>query len=550
MITLQAGEIFAENYKLVRFIDTGGFAEVWQAVFTNETVALKIFPKLNEEGVEKVKAEYAQSRLLHTHLIVPAYFGVYENRPYLVIKFCSGGNASRKIGECNEQEIAKCLYHVAGALAYLHQEEYVHQDIKPNNILLDDKGNYYLSDLGLSVRLRQTIRRFTQGINDQVNSRSTAASGITPTCYRAPELYNNPSVSKPPIQASDIWAVGATIFELASGDVPFGEWGGMVQVNTPEPPDLSGTFSPGLNKIVKKCLAKDPWDRPKASELEEWAIYYLKNGNWPAETATSTALALHTEPAINTIREKQSWQKIALILIFILVAAGGTWGIYKYTKNSSGQFVVDPDTTNTGIRYEKTQEGTLPLGEVVNITSKDSDSDGIPDDKDSCKNTPAGEKVDSKGCHSVAKPPTPIPKEPIAGQPRPSSEVVVTNFLNASTAPRNGNIRISRIERSPENIKVFFLLTKTPGEEDETFTIYGPQNKSNCWFINANGAEYNLISVYPSGKNLSFKLSHSLTISATFQKIPAYIKTITIVDGRDRDAIAQHDWTLKNVSIN
>jgi serine/threonine protein kinase len=315
MIILEPGQNFADSYQLVRFIDTGGFAEVWEAVFMGETVALKIFPKLNEEGVEKVKAQFAESKLLHTHLIVPRHFGVYDGRPYFVMNFCGGGNASRKIGECDEKELAKCIFHIAGALAYLHENEYVHQDIKPNNILLDNRENYYLTDLGLSVKLRQTIRRYTQGINEKKDNKTTGTAGIAPACYRGPELYNNTSISKPPLQASDIWAFGATIFEIASGDVPFGELGGMVQVNNPEPPDLPNSFSPEFNSIIKKCLAKETWDRPKASDLEEWAGYYLKHGRWPEHK-------VGPEPPVTPVITSDPlppWKKILLIAIPILI---------------------------------------------------------------------------------------------------------------------------------------------------------------------------------------------------------------------------------------
>lgn len=438
MNTLKPDNIFAEHYQLIKLVDTGGFAEVWKALFTGEIVALKIFPKLNEEGIEKVRTEYAQSKLLHTHLIVPSHFGVYDNQPYLVMKFCEGGNASSKIEQSDEAELAKCLYHVAGALAYLHHKDYVHQDIKPNNILLDEDGDYYLTDLGLSIKLRQVVRRFTQGMKDrgtEVNSKNTTAIGVTPPCYRAPELDRNSSASKPPIKATDVWALGATIFEIASGDVPFGDAGGTLQLVNPEPPDMPDKFSPGLNKIIKKCLAKETWDRPKANELEEWAGYYLKNGYWqdkevepsaspippnlPPQSSTllapttsinfkgkanipddqQTVLSEQTKNQDNVhTADKRKRRRLLMLLLWALIAGGAAWGIYAYTHR--GQLTGGANNNQSSTSQETSgsdKNDTTGKGHHT-VTKTDADNDGVIDSIDTCPKTQNGVKVNEHGC--------------------------------------------------------------------------------------------------------------------------------------------------------
>src|SRR5579859_7703601 len=160
MLQLNKGDVFAGNYTLIRLIDTGGFADVWEATYrlTGDNVALKIYPRLDEKGIESLESEYKNLfRLQHTHLVKALHFDKQEGYPFLVMVYYEGGNGSRKIGEYTEAEIGRCLYEMAGALHYLHARNIVHKDIKPNNFLMDGEGHFYLADLGLSGKVQQTI---------------------------------------------------------------------------------------------------------------------------------------------------------------------------------------------------------------------------------------------------------------------------------------------------------------------------------------------------------------------------------------------------------
>jgi len=249
MLILQPGDVFADHYRLTRLIDTGGFADVWEAVFLSagNTVALKIYPRLDEEGGKNIENEYRnQADLSHSHLLIARYFGRHNGYPFLEMRYCSGGNASGKLGDYDEAELAKCCYHIACALEYLHENNIVHQDIKPNNFLLDSNGNYYLADLGLSLKVRQTIKKFTVSGPGQKSS----FTGLTPPAYRAFELYDRTTIGDQPVKASDIWALGASLYEMATGNMPFGEFGGLSQQRDPQPPSLPDKFSPQLNRGI------------------------------------------------------------------------------------------------------------------------------------------------------------------------------------------------------------------------------------------------------------------------------------------------------------
>lgn len=325
MFQFTPGDIFADNYQLVRQVDVGGFAEVWEALFLGKRVALKIFPKLDAEGIARIENEYKeQADLLHTNLLIPRYYGITQGQPFLEMRFCNGGNAAKKVGQYSEKEIAKCLYQISSALSYLHAQEIVHQDIRPNNFLLDSDGTYYLADLGLSMKLRQTIKRFTQSQHSNDDTVARKTSGLTPPCYRATELYERPGKQRPPLIETDIWSLGASIFEMADGDLPFGDFGGMMQMNDPSCPDLPDVFSKELNEIIKKCLARDTSERPKASDIADWAANYLKAGFYRKPDAIDNIIP-RTEP--NVVPEKvvtvpkpaKARNKTPLLLIAVLV---------------------------------------------------------------------------------------------------------------------------------------------------------------------------------------------------------------------------------------
>lgn len=262
MEELRAGDTIKERYKLVRFLGSGSFGEVWLAhdLLTGRDVALKIYLSLDPAGVEQFQREYANTiDLLSPHLLTPEYFDIYGRRPFLVMKYCKNGSSSKLVGNISEELLWQFILDVAKGLEVLHSqtEPIVHQDIKPDNILIDGNGRFVITDFGISKRLRSTMRR---------QSKRDINSGAMP--YMAPERFNNnPKLNT----ASDIWSLGASIYELATGELPFSGFGGAMQKNGVDMPSLTKNFSPILNEIMQCCLDSKPENRPNAVELSEWA---------------------------------------------------------------------------------------------------------------------------------------------------------------------------------------------------------------------------------------------------------------------------------------
>ncbi|MDR2971549.1 MAG: serine/threonine protein kinase, partial [Bacteroidales bacterium] len=268
-MTLEQNTLFHSRYLLVKHLGSGGFSEVWlveETQVTNRKRALKIYTPgkgLDENGVQIFRNEFEiVCDVNHTNLLRPAHYDVFERSPYLIMPFCERGSASKFIGKISEEQAWRFLHDVAAGLAHLHEQEppIIHQDIKPDNILMDNQGHFLITDFGISAKARSTLRRSVGEVKMTV-------------AYTPPERFAKNTI----IKASDIWSLGATLFELLEGDVPFFDMlGGKAQLDNAEIPEMDEKWSPELKKIVTLCLQKETWDRPTAAQLEEWTTAHFK----------------------------------------------------------------------------------------------------------------------------------------------------------------------------------------------------------------------------------------------------------------------------------
>jgi len=253
--------LFHSRYRLIKFLGRGSFGEVWLACDeqTGLEVAIKIYIALDDRGIDEFRTEYKTAYALnHPHLLHANFFDVCEQRPYLVMQYCPTSAVSL-IGQIDEQTAWKFIRDVADGLAYLHEQDVVHRDIKPDNILRDANGRFLITDFGLSLRMRSTLRRNS--------TRQQNADNVAGTIgYMAPELF---MANAEAVKATDIWALGATLYEMLTGELPFMGQGGVMQLHGAEVPVVRGEYSQALKDLVSACLAKDTWERPTAQQLKD-----------------------------------------------------------------------------------------------------------------------------------------------------------------------------------------------------------------------------------------------------------------------------------------
>jgi len=297
-MTFQKSTLIGQRYRLLTPAGKGGFAEVWQAEDTKEggVKAVKILSPetgLSESVIAMAKAEHERSRSLdHPHILRIEEHGVHEDQyPYLVMHFCRRGALDEAVQQhhlLTEEQLAQLILHIGGALRYLHTQspKILHNDIKPGNILIGDDGNYLLTDFGISTQTRATMRRntierrrMTQPLPDSKRKPKEDIEGFAPA-YAAPELYGkNPTYS----ERSDIFSLGVTLYELATGQLPWrGEGGSALLRSGVEVPELPASFSRRFSQWVEACMQTDPYARPSATDLEKAALVYQEKNYWEA----------------------------------------------------------------------------------------------------------------------------------------------------------------------------------------------------------------------------------------------------------------------------
>lgn len=284
---IDTGKLFDGRYKILRALSTdGGTADVWLATDTTTIdthieleddevttcqeegsgmlVAIKVYrPKnaLDIEGEQRFRDEFKiVYECRHENLLQPTGFAICEEAPYLVLPYCQHGSSERFIGQrLTTAEIWKFILDVASGLNRLHTNEppIIHQDIKPANVLIDNSNNFSITDFGISAK-----RGGSHGYYyDDENSGTLA--------YMAPERFEDGAA---PIAESDIWAFGATLCEILTGQVPFGAEGGRNQVEQHMTmPKVNGVPA-DVVRLIHACLAPDPKKRPTAAEIRRAAL--------------------------------------------------------------------------------------------------------------------------------------------------------------------------------------------------------------------------------------------------------------------------------------
>jgi serine/threonine protein kinase len=172
--------------------------------------------------------------------------------PYVVSEFIEGPTLYRHVrerGVVGGNALHRLAVGTATALAAIHRSDVVHCDLKPDNVVLGRDGPRVI-DFGIARAL---------GVTETMTSRVMGT-----TAYMAPERFRNDSVGPP----CDVFAWAATIAFAASGRPPFGNdslFAVMHRVLN-DPPDLP-SLPPGLDELIRQCLAKDPADRPEAEQV-------------------------------------------------------------------------------------------------------------------------------------------------------------------------------------------------------------------------------------------------------------------------------------------
>jgi tetratricopeptide (TPR) repeat protein len=287
----------AGRYAVQRFLGEGGKKRVYLVHDTklDREVAFSLIKTegLDAVGVERIVREARLMGKLGSHPHVVSLFDIGEeaDQPYLVSELMGGGDVEGLIAKAPEHRVPleaalRIADEVCQALAYAHGHGIVHRDLKPGNVWLTPEGTAKLGDFGLAVALAQT--------------RLTAAGMIVGTvAYLPPEQ----ALGQPPDARSDLYSLGAMLYELVTGQPPFvgGDPVAVISQHVHTPPVAPSwhvrDLPKSLEALILRLLEKDPAKRPPSAEAVRAEMAAIQASAAPLPTSEPRRL----EEAVNPL---------------------------------------------------------------------------------------------------------------------------------------------------------------------------------------------------------------------------------------------------------
>jgi pSer/pThr/pTyr-binding forkhead associated (FHA) protein len=252
------------SYTLISLLGEGGMARVYLAHNPRKTlVAIKVPLNSNRRFIERFESEAdILKRLDHPHIVKVHETGLIDRQLFVAEQYidgCALPDLFRVIDRLRPGTAVAIGRQIAEALGYAHAHNVLyHRDVKPSNILLDRRGQAYLTDFGIAIAY--------EGADETLPSEVFGSAR-----YMSPEQAD-PRNLGPINHRTDIYSLGIVLYEMLSGGVPFDAETSMavlkMQVSDPPPPlrDRCPDVSPPLEQIVMKCLEKSPARRYQAAQ--------------------------------------------------------------------------------------------------------------------------------------------------------------------------------------------------------------------------------------------------------------------------------------------
>ncbi len=312
---LSAGEKLGP-YELLSPLGAGGMGEVWKARDTrlDRIVAIKVSQERFSERFEREARAIAA--LNHRHICI-----LFDVGPdYLVMEYIEG---KRVAGPLDIPEALRLASQIADALDAAHTRGIVHRDLKPGNILVTRSGDVKLLDFGLAKMIGSAVAATSEG---GLTKSLTQEGVIVGTLqYMSPEQLQGKNIDS----RSDIFSFGAVLYELLTNRAAFhapNPASMVAAILTSQPglvSDLVPLASPALDRLLRKCLAKDPEDRwQSARDLRE-AL------NWIAEDPPGRSSRLAPREAVATNRRGALPFWIAGALLAVTAAGLGGYLLHE-----------------------------------------------------------------------------------------------------------------------------------------------------------------------------------------------------------------------------
>ena len=319
------------HYRILEKIGSGGMGEVYRARDDRleRDVAIKVLPAgtLTDQAARTRfrKEALALARLNHANIGVVYDFDTQNGTDFLVMEYIGGTTLASQLtnGALPEKEAVKLGQQVAAALEEAHERGVIHRDLKPGNILVTPKRQAKVLDFGLARLLKYEGDIATT----ETSTGTETGAGTLP--YMAPEQLRGEVADT----RTDIHALGAVLYEMATGRRPFGETLAprLIDAILNQPPvaprALNARVSQELEQIILKCLDKDPELRYQSAREVR---VDLERQPTPGPTAFPQRHKMHT----------RGWQLGMGAVLAVALAAGG-YAVYRRHTHQTGQATLE-----------------------------------------------------------------------------------------------------------------------------------------------------------------------------------------------------------------
>lgn len=327
------------GYEVLGELGRGAMGVVYKARQVNlkRVVALKMILAGGQAGSEMVARFRAEAesvaKLQHPHIVQIHEIGEHEGRPYFSLEFLEGGSLDRKLSGNPQppKSAAELVETIARAMQAAHERGIVHRDLKPGNVLLSVEGMPKITDFGLAKQL-------------DVDSGQTQSGAILGTpSYMAPEQASGRSRDIGP--ASDIYALGAILYEMLTGRAPFkgaSVLDTLEQVRSQEPVSprqLQPQLPRDLDTICLKCLEKTPGKRySSAAALADDLVRFMNKE--PIQARPITAVERVRKWARRRPALAAAYILAMLVLVFG-VGGGSATMLWRRAESARDQAVIE-----------------------------------------------------------------------------------------------------------------------------------------------------------------------------------------------------------------
>ena len=301
------------NFEIMVLIGRGGMGEVYRArdLRLKREVAIKTLPPGFAGDPDRIarfeREARAASALNHPNIVSVHDIGHEGGVSFIVSELVEGETLTQVIGHgpLPLRKLIEVGTQICEGLAASHAAGVIHRDLKPSNIMLTRDGRVKILDFGLARQDR------AQGFDSTTMEASSPGMILGTPGYMSPEQVRG----EPTDARSDLFSLGVVLYEMACGQRAFRGTSSIEVMNSilkDEPPELPSASQPSLDRIIRRCIEKQPGRRFQSAADLGFAL-------------NSLALPAPLQPAVRSDLSKRAWLKWAAVGAIALTAAGALW---------------------------------------------------------------------------------------------------------------------------------------------------------------------------------------------------------------------------------